>query len=80
MAALAGVVIVPLLLLGIVQSVYRQSASSLLRSVLVNVPLAVLLTAVAVQLVQTGSGGDRRHERGGGPGGRDSTPVTSCPR
>jgi len=54
MAALAGVVIVPFLLLGIVQSVYRQSASSLLRSVLVNVPLAVLLTAVAVQLVQLG--------------------------
>jgi hypothetical protein len=54
MAALAGVVVVPFLLLGIVQSVYRQSASSLLRSVLVNVPLAVLLTAVAVQLVQLG--------------------------
>ena len=54
MAALAGVVIVPLLLLGIIQSVYRQNASSLLRSVLVNVPLAVLLTAVAVQLVQLG--------------------------
>ena len=54
MAALAGAVIVPFLLLGIVQSVYRQSASSLLRSVLVNVPLSVLLTAVAVQLVQLG--------------------------
>ncbi len=54
MAELAGVVIVPLLLLGIVQSVYRQNLSSLLRSVLVNVPLAVLLTAVAVKLVQLG--------------------------
>ena len=54
MAELAGVVIVPLLLLGIIQSVYRQSLSSLLRSVLVNVPLAVLLTAVAVKLVQLG--------------------------
>ncbi len=54
MAALAGVVIVPLLLLGIVQSVYRQNLSTLLRSVLVNVPLAVLLTAVAVKLVQLG--------------------------
>ncbi|MGD0311718.1 MAG: hypothetical protein ABSC90_04575 [Acidimicrobiales bacterium] len=54
MAELAGVVIVPLLLLGIVQSVYRQDASRLVRSVLVNVPLAVLLTAVAVQLVQLG--------------------------
>jgi hypothetical protein len=54
MAALAGVVIVPLLLLGIVQSIYRQDASMLLRSVLVNVPLAILLTAVAVELVQLG--------------------------
>jgi len=52
MAALAGVVVLPLLLLGIVQAVYRQSASMLLRSVLVNVPLALLLTAVAVSLVQ----------------------------
>jgi hypothetical protein len=38
MAALAGVVILPLLLLGIMQSVYRQNASMLIRSVLVNVP------------------------------------------
>lgn len=54
MAALAGVVIVPLLLLGIVQSLYRQNASALVRSVVVNVPLAVLLTAVAVKLVELG--------------------------
>ncbi len=54
MAALAGVVVLPLLLLGIVQAVYRQSASLLLRSVLVNAPLALLLTALAVSLVQLG--------------------------
>ncbi len=54
MAGLAGVVIVPLLLLGIIQSIYRQNASMLIRSVAVNVPLAVLLTAVAVKLVQLG--------------------------
>jgi hypothetical protein len=54
MAALCGVVIVPLLLLGIVQSLARQSASLLLRSLLVNVPLALLLTAVAVKLVGLG--------------------------
>ena len=54
MAELAGVVIVPLLFLGIIQSVYRQNASALVRSVLVNVPLAILLTAVAVKLVQLG--------------------------
>ena len=54
MAALAGVVVVPMMLLGIIQSIYRQNASTLLRSVLVNVPLALLLTAVAVKLVQLG--------------------------
>jgi hypothetical protein len=54
MAALAGVVIVPLLLLGIIQSIYRQDASGLVRSVAVNVPLAILLTAVAVKLVELG--------------------------
>ncbi len=54
MVALAGVVIVPMLLLGIMQSIYRQNVSTLVRSVLVNVPLAILLTAVAVKLVQLG--------------------------
>ena len=54
MAGLAGVVVVPLLLLGVLQALYRQSAAMLLRSVLVHVPLAVLLTAVAVSLVQVG--------------------------
>ena len=54
MMALAGVVIVPMLLLGIMQAVYRQSGSMLIRSVLVNVPLALLLTAVAIKLVSLG--------------------------
>lgn len=54
MAALAGAVVVPLLLLGAIQAIARQSASLLLRSVLVNVPLALVLTAVAVKLVQLG--------------------------
>ncbi len=54
MAALGGVMLLPLLLLGIIQSVYRQNASALVRSVVVNVPLAVLLTAVAVKLVELG--------------------------
>ena len=54
MAGLAGVVIVPLLLLGVVQSIYRQDVGMLLRSGLVHVPLAVLLTAVTVSLVQIG--------------------------
>lgn len=54
MAALAGVVVLPMLLAGIIQAVFRQQATALLRSVLVNLPLALLLTAVAVQLVQLG--------------------------
>ena len=54
MVGLAGVVVVPLLLLGVLQALYRQSAAMLLRAVLVQVPLAVLLTAVAVSLVQIG--------------------------
>ena len=63
MAVLAGVVIVPMLLLGIMQSIYRQNASMLIRSVVVNVPLAILLTAVAVKLVAARPGRHRRHER-----------------
>ena len=54
MAALAGVVIVPLLLLGVVQAIHRQSTSMLLRSILINVPVALLLTGAAVKLVQLG--------------------------
>jgi hypothetical protein len=54
MGALAGLIVVPMLLLGIIQSIYRQSASTLLRSVVVNVPLAILLTTVAVKMVQLG--------------------------
>jgi hypothetical protein len=54
MAVLAGVVIVPLMVLGIIQSIYRQNASMLVRSTIVNVPLAILLTVVAVKLVQLG--------------------------
>jgi hypothetical protein len=52
MAALSGVVVLPLLLLSTIQAVYRQSASVLVRSVLVQLPLAALLAGAAVQLVQ----------------------------
>lgn len=52
MVGLAGVVVLPLLLLSVVQAVYRQSASALIRVVAVQLPLAALLAAVAVQLVQ----------------------------
>jgi hypothetical protein len=52
MAGLAGVVILPLLILSVVQAVYRQSPGPLVRSVMVQLPLAALLTAAAIQLVQ----------------------------
>lgn len=52
MGALAGVVVLPLLLLSVVQAVYRQSAAVLVRVVAVQLPLALLLTGAAVQLVQ----------------------------
>ena len=54
MVGLTGVVLLPLLLLSVVQAVYRQSTSALVRVVLVQLPLAALLSAVAVQLVQLG--------------------------
>lgn len=54
MVALAGVVAVPLLLFGTIQSLVQQSLSRLVRLALLHVPLALLLTAVAVKLVQLG--------------------------
>ena len=54
MVGLAAVVMVPLLLVSVIQSIYRQSPSALLRSALVHLPLALLFGAVAVQLVQLG--------------------------
>jgi hypothetical protein len=54
MVGLAAVVLVPLLLASVIQAIYHQSASSLLRTALVHLPLALLLGAVAVQLVQLG--------------------------
>src|SRR6185437_9701165 len=52
MVGVAAVVALPVLLLSIIQAVYRQSPAVLVRSALVQLPLAFLLTAVAVQLVQ----------------------------
>ncbi len=51
MTALAGVVVLPLLLVSTMQAVFRQNASQLVRSFLVQLPLALLLGAVAVQIV-----------------------------
>jgi type IV secretion system protein TrbL len=54
MTGLLGVVVLPLLLMATIQSIYRQSASTLLRSLFVHLPLAMLLAGVGVQLVQMG--------------------------
>jgi hypothetical protein len=51
MLGLAGVVVVPLLLLSTLQAIYRQNAGQLLRAFFVQLPLALLLGVVAVQIV-----------------------------
>ncbi len=51
MAALAAAVIVPMACCAAIQAIYRQSASALMRTFLVYLPLALLLTGVAVELV-----------------------------
>jgi hypothetical protein len=52
MAGLAAVVVLPMLLVATVQAVYRQSAAVLVRVVAVQLPLALVLTGAAVQLVE----------------------------
>jgi hypothetical protein len=52
MASIAAILAVPMLLLAAIQAVFQQSPSVLLRAAFVQLPLAGLLTAVAVQLVQ----------------------------
>ncbi len=54
MAGLAGTVVLPLLALGVVQALHAQSAVLLVRTALVNVPAALVLTGVAVKLVTVG--------------------------
>lgn len=52
MAALAAAVVLPMAFVGAIQAIYRQDAAVLVRSFLVNLPLAMLLTGVAVELVR----------------------------
>ena len=52
MAALAAVVVLPMACCAAIQAVYRQSPSILLRTFLVYLPLSLLLTGVAVELVR----------------------------
>ncbi|HSZ37218.1 MAG TPA: hypothetical protein VK773_09015 [Acidimicrobiales bacterium] len=51
MTALAGVVILPMLLLSTLQAVLRQNPGQLVRTYLVQLPFALLLAAVAIQVV-----------------------------
>jgi hypothetical protein len=52
MAALSAALVLPMVCCAAIQAVYRQSASMLARTFLVQLPLALLLTGVAVELVQ----------------------------
>jgi hypothetical protein len=52
MVAIAAVVAVPMLFFAAIQALYRQSPGVLVRAAFVHLPLAGLLTAVAIQLVQ----------------------------
>jgi hypothetical protein len=51
MTALAAVVVLPLLLVSTLQAVYRQNAGQLIRAFFVQLPLALLLGVVAIQIV-----------------------------
>jgi hypothetical protein len=51
MTALAAVVVLPLLVVSTLQALYRQNAGQLIRAFFVQLPLALLLGVVAVQIV-----------------------------
>ncbi len=51
MTALAGVVILPMLLVSTLQAVLRQNPGQLVRTYLMQLPLALLLAVVAIQVV-----------------------------
>jgi hypothetical protein len=51
MTALAGVVVLPMLLASTLQAVVRQNPGQLIRTYLVQLPLALLLAVVAIQIV-----------------------------
>ncbi len=52
MVAISAALVLPMVLCAALQALYRQSASMLIRTFLVQLPLALLLTGVAVELVQ----------------------------
>jgi len=52
MASVAAVVVVPMACCAVLQALFRQDGALLVRSLLVQLPLALLLTGVVVELVQ----------------------------
>ncbi len=56
MAGIAALVVLPLLLVACAQAVLRQDAGALLRPALVHVPLALVFTGVAIEVVQLALG------------------------
>jgi len=54
MSELAASVILPMICCAVIQAIYRQSAAALLRIFLVNLPIALVVTGVAVELVRIG--------------------------
>jgi hypothetical protein len=51
MTALAGVVVLPLLLVSALQAMFRQNPAQLVRAFLVQLPLALLLGVISIQIV-----------------------------
>ncbi len=54
MALIGAATVLPLLALGVIQAVARQDPSGLLRTALLRLPMALLLTGVVVELVTLG--------------------------
>lgn len=52
MATLAAAIVLPMALAGAIQAIYRQDVALLARGFLLKLPLAMLLTGVAVELVR----------------------------
>jgi hypothetical protein len=54
MSELAAAVVLPMLLCAVIQAIFRQTPGLLVRTVLVNLPLALMATGVAVELLRVG--------------------------
>ena len=78
MTSLAGVVILPLLLISTIQAVVRQNPGQLVRTFLVQLPLGLLLAVVAIQAVILSlSATDAMSDAVAGGSGADVTSLLS---